>query len=273
MSLVCGASLVYHLFSVAATSWQTWSFQTICLWSRQGPAFMDCSIKPKPLQCSGCRVVISESAGEHGTTGSSTVGSSGPDNGLGAPLEHRYLCPRKYMHMVCHLITAQEFTQYLILWLVLGLPQWTTQTQSMSSWRSHTQSSLLLSKSGWTQQWWSFLRVSSQCSGTAWWRDQAGAEYLHSSVGWTTVVRCSVGMELRNPSTWQVDMLKASSCSLLDHCPVSGAFGPNQQQDQRWPFWLGAPFPFEGLGSAMLSSLKQYTEEAESQLWTMLGAN
>lgn len=116
-SPVCGASLHHHFLSVVAIGWQTRSFQSICLWSGQGLGFRGCNIKPKPFPWSGCRMVILESAGEHGTVGGSCVVSSGTDNGLGALLEHRRLCPHKYGHMGVHnLIIPQEFTQHLIFW-------------------------------------------------------------------------------------------------------------------------------------------------------------
>lgn len=77
-------------------------------------------IKLKSLPWSGCRMAISDSAGEHGTTElivRASAVTSGTDNGLQALLEHRQLSfPVRYVFTVVHnLIIQQKFTQHIQL--------------------------------------------------------------------------------------------------------------------------------------------------------------
>ena len=62
--------------------------------------------------------------------------------------------------------------------------------------------------------------------------------------------------------------MKAELSSILDCYWEAGALRTHQKQDQRWPFWPGAPFPLGGTGLAFWTSPHR---GAESQLWDFRG--
>lgn len=146
-------------------------------------------VKLKSFPWRGCRMAISDSAGEPGTieliVRASAV-TSGTDNGLQALLVHKQLnFPVRFVFTVVHsLIIQQKFTQHiqlsvfttsasmkmkdqlnLILGLMPGIPVNKTDTIHvfMKLTVSHTQGSL----PGLIQQWSHYLRVSSQLSDAA----------------------------------------------------------------------------------------------------------